>query len=136
MTRNHIIDLYADTDDILFADGLDEAIIGFEPNMWRVVYSRNKCIEILSRDMSEEDAMEYLEYNTFNTYVGDKTPVWVDDWMPEQDVLNNSSKTPMQRVINAFNRLSADEFHKYIYDHGYALLEDEESLIKQINLFK
>ena len=30
-------------------------------------------------DMSEEDAMEYAEYNTFNAYVGEKTPLWVDD---------------------------------------------------------
>jgi hypothetical protein len=78
--REQIIELYADTDDIIFADGLDEAIIGFEPNSWQVVYSRNKCIEIMSRDMSEEDAMEYLEYNTFNTYVGEKTPLWVEDF--------------------------------------------------------
>jgi len=78
--KEMIIEYYADTDDILFADGLDDAIIGFEPNSWQVVYSRNKCIEIMSRDMSEEDAMEYLEYNTFNTYVGEKTPLWVEEF--------------------------------------------------------
>lgn len=79
--RELIIEHYADTDDILFADGLDEAIIGFDPNLWKVVYSRNKCIEIIaSEDMTEEDALEYLEYNTFNSYVGDKTPVWVEDF--------------------------------------------------------
>ena len=47
--------------------------------MWKVVYSRNKVIEILMEDMSEEDAVEYAEYNTFNAYVGDNTPLWVDD---------------------------------------------------------
>ena len=31
------------------------------------------------KDMSEEDAIEYAEYNTFNAYVGEKTPLWVDD---------------------------------------------------------
>lgn len=77
-----IIELYGDTDDILFADGLDIAIIGFEPNMWKVVYSRSKCLNILiERDgMDEEDALEFLEYNTFNTYFGEKTPIWVDDF--------------------------------------------------------
>lgn len=78
--RQKIIDLYSDTDDVVFADGLDNAIIGFDPNLWKVVYSRNKCIEILSGDMSEEEAIEYLEYNTFNTYIGEKTPVWVEDF--------------------------------------------------------
>ena len=74
-----IVDVYGDSDDILFADGFNEAIIGFEPNMWKVVYSRNKVIEILMKDMSEEEAIEYAEYNTFNAYVGEKTPLWVDD---------------------------------------------------------
>ena len=74
-----IVDVYGSSDDILFADGFNEAIIGFEPNMWKVVYSRNKVIEILMKDMSEEEAIEYAEYNTFNAYVGEKTPLWVDD---------------------------------------------------------
>lgn len=80
--KDIIIEHYADTDDILFADGFDDAIIGFEPNLWKVVYSRQKCIEVLSKedDMSEEEAIDYLEYNTFNAYVGDKTPVWVEDF--------------------------------------------------------
>jgi hypothetical protein len=79
--RVEIIELYADTDNILFADGLDEAIIGFEPNLWKVVYSRNRCIEIIAAEgMSTEDALDYLEYNTFNTYMGDNTPLWVEDF--------------------------------------------------------
>ena len=74
-----IVDVYGSSDDILFADGFNEAIIGFEPNMWKVVYSRNKVIEILMKDMSEEEAIEFAEYNTFNAYVGEKTPLWMDD---------------------------------------------------------
>ena len=77
--RETIIEKYAHTEDVLFADGFDEAIMGFEPNLCKVVYSRNKCVEILCQDMSEEDAIDYLEYNTFNAYVGEKTPIWVDD---------------------------------------------------------
>ena len=57
--KQTIIDLYSDTDDIVFADGFDEAIIGFEPNLWKVVYSRNICIDILSKEMGEEEAIEY-----------------------------------------------------------------------------
>ena len=29
---------------------------------------------------SWEDAVDYLEYNTFNAYVGEYTPVWVEDF--------------------------------------------------------
>lgn len=74
-----IIERYAQEDEVLFADGIDDAIIGFEPNLWKVVYSKQKCIEVMSRDMSWEEAIEFLDYNTFNSYVGEKTPLWVDD---------------------------------------------------------
>lgn len=82
--RDKILESY---DEVLFADGFDDAIIGFEPNMWKVVYSRRKCVDILiqTEGMSEEDAIDYLEYNTFNAYVGDNTPLWVDDF--DSDVL-------------------------------------------------
>lgn len=80
--KDNILELYAPTDDVLFADGLDDAIIGFEPNLWRVVYSRSMVIEIfVNRDkMSEEEAVEFAEFNTFGAYVGDKTPIWVEDF--------------------------------------------------------
>lgn len=79
--RERIIELYADTEDVLFADGLDDAIIGFAENDWKVVYSKSKCLDIrISEGMNEEEALEDLEYNTFNAYVGELTPVWVDDY--------------------------------------------------------
>ena len=80
--KDYILENYADSDDVLFADGLDDAIIGFSPNDWRVVYSREQCINILmvSDEMPEEEAIEYLEYNTFNAYMGDKTPIWVEEF--------------------------------------------------------
>ena len=43
------------------------------------MYSRNKCVDILSQEMDEEEAIEYLEYNTFAAMVGEKTPIWIDD---------------------------------------------------------
>ena len=30
--------------------------------------------------MGEEEAIEYLEYNTFNAYIGDKTPIWAEQF--------------------------------------------------------
>ena len=85
MIKDFILEQYADSEDVLFADGFDEAIIGFSPNDWRVVYSRELCIQILMKDddTPEEEAIDFLEYNTFNAYIGEKTPIWVDtfDWM-------------------------------------------------------
>jgi hypothetical protein len=67
-------------DDILIADGLDDAIIGIDENSMRLIYSKSKCIQILMKDMSEEDAIEYYEYNIVGAYMGEKTPIWcIDD---------------------------------------------------------
>ena len=59
-------------------DGYDEAVIGVSTD-GRLVYSVEKMIEILVRDgdMNKLEAIEWLEYNTFNTYVGEMTPIWV-----------------------------------------------------------
>ena len=75
-----IIDLYGD-EAILFADGLDDAVIGIESNTTRIVYSKAKCIDIMMNEnnMSYDEAVEYLEFNTFGAYVGNRTPIWVDD---------------------------------------------------------
>ena len=70
----------------LFADGFDEAIIGYQYVRWgdasgdyRVVYDSEKMVECLvSRDgMSYEDAVEYLEFNTWGAFVGECTPVYI-----------------------------------------------------------
>jgi hypothetical protein len=60
------------------SDGYDEAVMGISTD-GRLVYSVEKMIEILIRDgeMNKVDATEWLEYNTFNAYVGEMTPVWV-----------------------------------------------------------
>jgi hypothetical protein len=82
MLRERIEIDFADTEDVLFADGLDKAIIGFEPNLWKVVYSRNIVIDILyKRDkMGLEEALEFAEYNIFGAMFGEKTPLWVEDY--------------------------------------------------------
>ena len=64
---------------ILKADGFDEAIIGIETDSMRLIYSVSKCIDILCRDMSEEDALEHFDYNISGSYVGEQTPIWCYD---------------------------------------------------------
>ena len=67
-------------EEILKADGFDDAIIGVEDDSMRLIYSVSKCIEILvAQGMSEEDAVEYFHFNTKGAWVGDKTPIWCTD---------------------------------------------------------
>jgi hypothetical protein len=56
------------SEETLFADGFEEAFLGLGRHFTRelAVYDLAKCIEILvERDgMTEEDAWEFLEFNT------------------------------------------------------------------------
>lgn len=45
----------------------------------RLIYSYTKCIDILTEDMSSDDAREYFEYNVSGACVGEKTPIWCMD---------------------------------------------------------
>ena len=62
--------------------GFDEAIIGIAQiqGVYKVVYAKDKMIDILiTRDkMSESEAVEFLEFNTWGSYVGESTPLYVE----------------------------------------------------------
>jgi hypothetical protein len=61
-------------------DGYDKAIIGITDN-GQLVYSKEIMVDLLigmDKDMTEEDAWEFLEYNCFNAYVGEQTPIFVN----------------------------------------------------------
>jgi hypothetical protein len=51
--------------EFLFADGYDDCIIGmsFRDNELVVLYSSDKVIEKLSEEMTEEEAIEFFEFN-------------------------------------------------------------------------
>ena len=63
----------------LFADGFDDAIIGYDASGFCVVYDYNKCLDVLvKRDkMSMCEAHEYMEFNVVGAFVGDFTPHFV-----------------------------------------------------------
>ena len=65
---------------LLFADGFDDAILGVAERIGMeavVAYSTPKIIEILARDMTEDEAVEYFEFNILGAYVGERTPVFI-----------------------------------------------------------
>ena len=72
-------------------DGYDIAIIGLTDG-GQLVYSKEWMVRLLletdsksaeedgSEPMTEEDAWEFLEYNTFCAYVGEQTPIYVNTY--------------------------------------------------------
>jgi hypothetical protein len=70
---------YPDSE-ILIADGFEEAFVGIAVQFTKplAIFDRQKCIEILMRDMSEEEAYEYFEFNIIGAYVGENTPAFME----------------------------------------------------------
>jgi hypothetical protein len=61
----------------IFWDGLDDAIIGISIDN-RTVYGLNKMILLFQEQgMSEEEAMEWIDFNIISAYVGEYTPIHI-----------------------------------------------------------
>jgi len=69
-------------EEILKADGFDDCIIGYDyGGDIRLIYSVKKVLNSLVKKdlMTDDEAIEYFEYNMRGAYVGEKTPIWCQD---------------------------------------------------------
>lgn len=60
--------------------GFDDCIVGITEEFGgdiRILYSRDKIIEKLMEDMSEEEAYEYYDYNIIGGYFGERNPIFL-----------------------------------------------------------
>lgn len=75
--------------EILSADGFDDAIVGLarRSDLVVVAYSVDKMLQIMvDGGISQEDAREYFEYNIVDAWVGENTPVYIEDYKDFVDV--------------------------------------------------
>lgn len=82
--------LETDYPECLTADGFDDAIVGVVDGACRetvVCYDYARCVEVLMRDssMTEEEAQEFLDFNTVGAYVGEYTPLFLHDWRRSEE---------------------------------------------------
>lgn len=84
--REQIANNYVGGDELLFMDQeyFDEAIIGVATSslgMMAVAYSEPKVIDLIIKHdrMTPDEAMEYYQFNILGAYVGENTPVFIDD---------------------------------------------------------
>jgi len=67
----------------LLLEEFEDALVGygFQFSYPIAVYSRKRCIEILMDDgiIDYEDATEYFDFNVAGAYMGESTPVFLDD---------------------------------------------------------
>jgi hypothetical protein len=70
-------------EEIILADGFDDAFVGYAERCGMgpvAVYDREKCIEVLVKDLlfgSHEEAEEYFDFNVVGSYVGERTPMFI-----------------------------------------------------------
>jgi hypothetical protein len=68
-------------DVVILAEGYDESLVGFvtEGEHTRAIYDKEKMIaQTVACGMGYIEAIEYLEFNTFDAYVGEGTPIYMD----------------------------------------------------------
>jgi hypothetical protein len=66
----------------LFADGLESAFVGlgYQFNTPLTIYSRSRVLAQYEKDgMTYEEAVEYFDFNVGGAYVGEQTPIFLDD---------------------------------------------------------
>lgn len=70
-----------DEGEITLVDGFADAFVGIGRQFDKpvAVYSRRKCIEVLMRDMDEEQAEEYFDFNLAGAWVGETTPIYLEE---------------------------------------------------------
>ena len=74
--REELAEVY---EELLFANGFDDAIVGGESSNHRVVYNVEKMVEILvnKEGMDSCEAREFLEFNPLFAWEGEKTPIYL-----------------------------------------------------------
>lgn len=73
---------------ILLADGLEDGFIGLaeRDGVQVAVYGITSCIIALikANKWSLEEAEEYFHFNTLNAYVGEYSPLFIDEMHPDE----------------------------------------------------
>jgi len=64
---------------LLSEEHFDEAILGLvhKNGMPVAVYDSYKIIDILAKEMTYEEAVEFYEFNIEGAYMGERTPVYI-----------------------------------------------------------
>ena len=69
-----------DGQEVVLAEGFDQAVIGYDAAGGRLIYSVSGCLKILEgQGMDPQEAREYFDFNVAGAYVGPGTPVFSED---------------------------------------------------------
>ena len=77
MTREEVEEL---AEGAILLDGFDDCIVGITEefgNGPRILYSKEKIMNKLMEDMSEEESLEYFDFNIIGGYFGEQNPIFL-----------------------------------------------------------
>lgn len=85
--RDWCLDQIDYDEELMFADGFDDAILGvtYQNGHSVVLYDRERCIDILMTKgaADREEAEEFFDFNVAGTYIGPRTPLFIT--MPKKE---------------------------------------------------
>lgn len=113
-------------DEVVLWEGLDNAIIGIVERCGSVcsVYDREKIIAELRKDMNEEDAIEYMNFNIVNAYVGANTPFILTFLPPDSKrKAPKIAKNETERLRSALREISNFKDEPYCADFARDVLD-------------
>lgn len=64
----------------IILEGFDDCIIGITEEFGlgpRILYSKENIINKLSKEMTEDEAFEYYEFNILGGYFGEQNPIFL-----------------------------------------------------------
>jgi hypothetical protein len=64
----------------IILDNFDDCIVGISEQFGegnRIVYSKDMIIKKLCEEMTEEEAIEYYDYNILGGYFGEQNPIFL-----------------------------------------------------------
>lgn len=76
---DQIIEKYSE-ETFMKIDGHDNAIVGVDEASMKLCYSMKQIIHNLMNDMSHQEALEFYDFNIAGAYVGEKTPILINDY--------------------------------------------------------
>lgn len=117
--------------EIALWDGFDEALVGLVTRCGSeplAVYDRDVMIRTLSRKMSMEDAVEYLDFNIAGAHIGPLTPMILDRIPPKQKLrgmlqIVKEREDEVTRLRNALTQIAEHRDEPYSADFAKDILE-------------
>ena len=77
-----------DLGEALIMDGFDDCIAGIVERIGQppiICYDRDKVLNnLMSQGMTDEEAVEYFEYNQIGAWVGEQTPCFISPFDKEE----------------------------------------------------